>query len=84
MKCRVPQRKTSYQKSYLSDTSTDTRQDGKSLLVDVVAEDILVKNCVLFVGCKLGGTLGCLDHDRGNDTTIESAEPDFLCDNRVL
>jgi hypothetical protein len=45
---------------YLSDTGTDTGQDGECLLVDIVPKDDLVKNRVLLVGCKLDS----LDHDR--------------------
>jgi hypothetical protein len=65
-------------KSYLSNTSTDTSQDGKTLLVDILAEEVLVENGVLLVGGKLGGTLGSLDHDGRNDTTVKSAEPSML------
>jgi len=60
--------------AYLRDTGTDTGQNGQSLLVNIVAENLLEEDGVLLVGRKLCGTLGCLNHDGRDDATVESTE----------
>lgn len=59
---------------YLGNTSTDTSQDGETLPVDILAEDALVEDGVLLVGSKLSGTLGSLDHDGRDDSTVKCTE----------
>jgi hypothetical protein len=60
---------------YLGNTSTDTGQDGETLLVDILTEDAPVENGVLLIGGKLGGTLRSLDHNGRDNSTVKRTEP---------
>lgn len=60
--------------SYLSDTGTDTGQDSETLLVDIGTKNAPEEDGVLFVGSKLGGTLGSFNHDRRDDSTVKCTE----------
>lgn len=59
---------------YLSDTGTDTGHDSETLLVDIGTKKAPEEDGVLFVGSKLGGTLGSLNHDRRDDPAIKCTE----------